>query len=111
MLLLCLSLITHECGDNIQVRLLLGFELLFHGDIPIQAGLAGQLAYERLERGGVVEDLQLVHIGQVAVDGAPTSMELLTLGRLGCGVLGILEGMEVGHTFGGQLAVLPVLVV
>ena len=60
MLLLCLSLVNNECGDNIQVRLLLGFELLRHGDVPIQAGLAGHLAYERLERGGMVEDLQLV---------------------------------------------------
>ena len=91
MLLLCLSLVNHECSDNIQVRLLLSFELLCHGDVPIQAGLAGQLAYECLERGGTVEDLQLVHVGQVAVDGAPTSMKLLKLGGLGSGVLGALE--------------------
>ena len=110
-LLLCLPLVIHEVGDNIQVRLLLGFELLRHGDVPIQAGLAGQLAYESLECGGVVEDLQLVHVGQVAVDCAPTSMKLLKLGSLGGGVLGVLEGMEVGHTFGGQLTVLPVLIV
>ena len=56
-LLLGLSLLSHEGGENIQVRLLLGLEILCHGDIPIQAGLAGQLAYEPLERGRVVEDL------------------------------------------------------
>ena len=56
-LLLGLSFFLHEGGEIIQVRLLLGLELLFLGDVPIQAGLAWQLAYEGLECGRVVENL------------------------------------------------------
>ena len=68
MLLLMLSLGFHEGIDDIQVRLLLDLELLSHRDIPVPTGFAGQLAYKSLEHGGVVEDLQLIHVGQVAVE-------------------------------------------
>ena len=56
-LLLGLSLLSHEGGENIQGRLLLGLEVLFHGNVPIQASLAWQLAYEGLECRLVVENL------------------------------------------------------
>lgn len=59
----------------------------------------------------MVEGIQLVDIGQVTVNGAPTSIELLELCSPGGGGLGILVGMEVGNTFGRQLAGLPVLVI
>ena len=51
------------------------------------------------------------HLGQVAVYGAPTPVELLELGSFGGGGFGILVRVEVGNTFGRQLAGLPVLVV
>ena len=59
----------------------------------------------------MVENVQLVDLGQVTVYSAPASVELLELGSLGVGGLGILEGMEVGNTFGRQLTGLPVFVV
>ena len=94
-LLLGLLFFLHEGGENIQVGLLLGLELLFLGDVPIQASLAWQLAYEGLECRSMVENLELAHIVEVAVDYAPASMELLKLGGLcGC-ILGALEVVEV----------------
>ena len=39
-LLLGLSLLGHEGGEYLQGRLLLRLEILFHGDVPVQAGLA-----------------------------------------------------------------------
>ena len=77
----------------------------------MHAGLAGQLAQERFERGRMVEGVQLVDLGQVTVNGAPTSIELLELSSLGGSGLGILVGMEVSNTFGRQLAGLPVFII
>ena len=111
MLLLLLLLGVHEGSNDIQVRLLLELELLSHSNIPVPTGFAGQLAYKSLEHGGMVEDLKLVHISQVAVDCAPTSMKLLKLGSLCGGTLAALEVMEVVHMVRGQLAVLALLVI
>ena len=56
-MLLMLTLGFHEGVDDIEIRFLLEFELLGHRDIPVPNGLAGQLGYKPLNRGGVVEDL------------------------------------------------------
>ena len=52
----------------------------------------------------MVKGFQLVDLGQVTVDGAPASMELLELGRLCVGGLGVLEGLEECNTIRRQLA-------
>ena len=48
----------------------------------------------------MVEGVQLFDLGQVAVYGAPTPVELLELSSLGGGCLGVLVGMEIGNTLG-----------
>ena len=47
----------------------------------------------------MVKGIQLLDLGQVIVDGAPTSIELLKLGIFGGGGLRILVGVEIGDTF------------
>ena len=59
----------------------------------------------------MVESVQLFDLGQVAVHGAPTLVELLELGSFGGGGFGLLVRVEVVNTFGRQLAGLPILVV
>ena len=59
----------------------------------------------------MVKGFELVDLGQVTVDGAPASMELLELGSFRVGSLGVLEGLKKGNTFRRQLAGLPVFVV
>ena len=96
-----MSLGSHEGDDDIQVRLLLGLEVCCHLDIPIHASLAGQLGQERFERGRMVESIQLLDLGQVAVYLTPTSIELLKLGSVGGGCFRVPVVIEVGNTFGG----------
>ena len=46
----------------------------------------------------MVEGFQLAHFGQVAVDGAPTPVELVKLGSFSGGGLRILKGMKIVDT-------------
>ena len=106
-----LSLVSHEGSNDFQLRFLLEPELFCHGDIPIHAGLAGQFPQEHCERVRVVEGFQLVDLGQVVVYSAPAVVELLELGSLGGGGLGMLVGMKVGNSFDRKLTGLPVRII
>ena len=102
-----LSLGFHEGVDDVEIRFLLDLELLGHRDIPVPNGLTGQLAYKALDSGGVVKNLQLAHIIQVAVDSCPALVKLLELGGFCDGALAVLEVVEMSYLFRRQLAILP----
>ena len=106
-----LTLGFHEGVDDVEIRFLLDLELLGHHDIPVTNGLAGQLGYEPLNRGGMLEDLQLAHVIQITIDSSPAFVKLLELGGFCDSTLAVLEVVEMSYSFRRQLTVLAILVI